>query len=78
MTDQVKQNQINSAAWAACDTFRGVIDAANYKDYILVMLFFKYISDVWKAHKKEYEAKYKDEPSRIEQQLEREQFVCNT
>lgn len=28
---------MNNAAWAACDTFRGVIDAANYKDYILVM-----------------------------------------
>ncbi|KJV80466.1 N-6 DNA Methylase family protein [Rickettsia hoogstraalii str. RCCE3] len=75
MTDQVKQNQINSAAWAACDTFRGVIDAANYKDYILVMLFFKYISDVWLAHSKEYEEKYKDEPLRAKQQLKREQFV---
>lgn len=75
MTDQVKQNQINKAAWAACDTFRGVIDAANYKDYILVMLFFKYISDVWKTHKKAYEERYKDEPLRIKQQLKREQFL---
>jgi len=75
MTDKVKQNQINSAAWAACDTFRGVMDAANYKDYILVMLFFKYISDVWIAHAKEYKEKYKDEPLRAEQQLKREQFT---
>ncbi|UZW38247.1 MULTISPECIES: type I restriction-modification system subunit M N-terminal domain-containing protein [spotted fever group] len=75
MLDQVKQNQINSAAWAACDTFHGVMDAANYKDYILVMLFFKYISDVWKVHAKKYEEKYKDEPLRAEQQLKREQFV---
>ena len=29
MFDQVKQNQINSAAWAACDTFRGMMDAAK-------------------------------------------------
>ena len=35
------------------------MDAANYKDYILVMLFFKYI-----AHSKKYEEKYKDEPLR--------------
>ena len=46
MTDvirsEVKQEQINNAVWAACDTFRGPIDAANYKDYILVMLFLKY------------------------------------
>ncbi|WP_233418848.1 type I restriction-modification system subunit M N-terminal domain-containing protein [Rickettsia tamurae] len=75
MTDQVKQKQINSAAWAACDTFRGVMDAANYKDYILVMLFFKYISDVWLAHSKEYEEKYKDKPLRAKQQLDREEFV---
>ncbi|KJV90039.1 type I restriction-modification system subunit M N-terminal domain-containing protein [Rickettsia bellii] len=61
MTDQLKQNQINNAAWAACDTFRRVVDAANYKDYILVMLFFKYISDVWKAHKKECEERDKRE-----------------
>lgn len=72
MIDQVKQNQINSAA---CDTFRGVMDAANYKDYILVLLFFKYISDVWLAHLKKYEEKYKDEPLRIQQQLKREQFI---
>lgn len=39
------------------------------------MLFFKYISDVWKAHKKECEEKYKDEPSRIQSQLEREDFI---
>ncbi len=33
------------------------------------MLFFKYISDVWKVHAKKYEEKYKDEPLRAEQQL---------
>nr|WP_017208584.1 type I restriction-modification system subunit M N-terminal domain-containing protein [Rickettsia australis] len=51
-----------------------MIDVANYKDYILVMLFFKYISDVWIPRSKKYKEKYKNEPSRIEQQLELEQF----
>ncbi|MBG78101.1 MAG: hypothetical protein CL570_03620 [Alphaproteobacteria bacterium] len=47
MTNEaIKQQDVNNAAWAACDTFRGVMDAAGYKDYILVMLFLKYISDV--------------------------------
>jgi len=50
MTDQVTQTQINQTAWAACDTFRGVVDAGQYKDYILVMLFLKYISDLWNDH----------------------------
>ena len=47
MSIKIDQNDINNAAWAACDTFRGVVDPAQYKDYILVMLFLKYISDVW-------------------------------
>src|SRR6187401_3462732 len=43
-----EQDDINKVAWRACDTFRGVIDPAEYKNYILVMLFLKYLSDVWK------------------------------
>lgn len=75
MTDQVKQAQVNNAAWAACDTFRGVIDAANYKDYILVMLFLKYISDVWKDHVEEYRKQFGDDDVRIRRRLERERFI---
>ena len=44
----INQDEINKVAWRACDTFRGTIDPAQYKDYILVMLFLKYLSDVWK------------------------------
>ena len=44
MTNQITQEQVNNAAWAACDTFRGAVDPAQYKDYILVMLFLKYIN----------------------------------
>ena len=61
MTDQIQQSDINNAAWAACDTFRGVMDGAQYKDYILVVLFLKYISDVWKDHYEEYKAQYSDD-----------------
>jgi len=73
--NQVKQSQINNAAWTACDTFRGVIDAANYKDYILVMLFLKYISDVWKDHVEQYRKQFGDDEVRIRRRLERERFV---
>ena len=71
----MKQQDVNNAAWAACDTFRGVMDAAGYKDYILVMLFLKYISDVWKDHYEEYRKQYGDDDVRIRRKLERERFI---
>ena len=74
-TDTIKQEDINNAAWAACDTFRGVMDAAGYKDYILVMLFLKYISDVWKDHYEQYQEQYKGDDKRIRRKLDRERFV---
>lgn len=69
----IKQDDVNNAAWSACDTFRGVIDAAGYKDYILVMLFLKYISDVWKDHYEAYRKQYSDD-ERIRRKLSRERF----
>ena len=75
MTDQVSQQEVNNAAWAACDTFRGVIDPAQYKDYILVMLFLKYISDQWADHYAEYQKEYGNNEERIRRKLERERFV---
>jgi type I restriction enzyme M protein len=71
----IDQEDINRAAWAACDTFRGVVDPAQYKDYILVMLFLKYISDVWADHYAEYQKQYGDDDVRIRRKLERERFV---
>ncbi|WP_372862196.1 type I restriction-modification system subunit M [Psychrobacter sp.] len=45
---QINQDDINKAVWNACDTFRGVISADTYKDFILTMLFLKYLSDVYR------------------------------
>ena len=73
--NKIDQKDVNSAAWAACDTFRGVVDPAQYKDYILVMLFLKYISDVWQDHYEEYQKQYSDDDARIRRKLERERFV---
>ena len=72
---KLDQKDINNAAWAACDTFRGVVDPAQYKDYILVMLFLKYISDIWQDHYAEYQKQYGDDDVRIRRKLERERFV---
>jgi len=75
MTPKLDQKDINNAAWAVCDTFRGVMDAAGYKDYILAMLFVKYISDVLKDHYKEYRRQYGNDDARIRRKLKRERFV---
>lgn len=75
MTDPTTQQQVNQTAWAACDTFRGVVDAGQYKDYILVMLFLKYISDLWNNHVAAYREQFGGDDARIRRRLERERFM---
>lgn len=62
-------------AWAACDTFRGLIDASEYKDYVLVTLFWKAISDTWREHYDDTKARYGDDEARLLRRMERERFV---
>lgn len=73
--NQVKQGEINALIWKTCATFRGTIDPTMYKDYILVFLFLKYLSDVWKEKKEAYEKQFGKDPERIERKLSRERFV---
>ena len=47
----VKKTELYSSLWASCDALRGGMDASQYKDYILTLLFVKYVTD-----------KFKDEP----------------
>ena len=41
----LKKSQIYSSLWQSCDELRGGMDASQYKDYVLTLLFMKYISD---------------------------------
>ena len=45
----IKKSELYSSLWASCDELRGGMDASQYKDYVLVMLFVKYISDKWEG-----------------------------
>ncbi|MBT3256931.1 MAG: type I restriction-modification system subunit M [Deltaproteobacteria bacterium] len=74
MNDQQKRDVIFNTVWRACDTFRGVIDPAQYKDYILTMLFVKYLSDIHKSKLAEFEKKFKDNSLRIERAMKLERF----
>ena len=75
MADSINQNEINAVLWRACDTFRGSVDPAEYKNYILVMLFVKYISDVWQDHYESYRSEYGDDVERIRRRMRYETFV---
>ncbi|WP_157772762.1 class I SAM-dependent DNA methyltransferase, partial [Pseudoponticoccus marisrubri] len=41
----IKKSELYSSLWASCDALRGGMDATQYKDYVLFMLFIKYVSD---------------------------------
>ena len=75
MTNSEKQAIINKAAWGVCDTFRGVVDPSIYKDYVLTMLFLKYLSDVWRDRYEEYQKEYGDHPELIDEMMKNERFV---
>lgn len=74
MSNKLTKQEINNKVWAACDTFRGTIDATQYKDYILTMLFIKYISDVNKEKRVEYMDKYNGDLERVERAMKHERF----
>ena len=41
----IKKSELYSSLWQSCDELRGGMDASQYKDYVLVLLFIKYVSD---------------------------------
>lgn len=69
------QQEINSIVWRACDTFRGTVDPSQYKDYILVMLFVKYLSDLHKDRYDTLKTQFGDDEAMIQRRLQRERFV---
>ena len=64
---------IKNALWAGANTFRDNIDASNYKDYVLAMLFVKHLSDTYDEKVKELEKDYSG--IRLERQIENLPFV---
>ena len=75
MENKITQKDINQTVWKACDTFRGVIDPSQYKDYILTMLFLKYVSDVHKDMYQKHLEKYKGDTDRAARAMSLERFV---
>ncbi|MEN9302161.1 MAG: hypothetical protein RL264_590 [Bacteroidota bacterium] len=46
----IKKSELYSSLWASCDELRGGMDASQYKDYVLTMLFVKYVSDKYSGN----------------------------
>ncbi len=71
----ISQDEINRIIWRACDTFRGTVDPAEYKNFILVTFFWKYLSDLWKQIKADLHTRYNGDEERIARALSRQRFV---
>lgn len=74
MSTKLTQQEINKIVWKACDSLRPVMGSGSYKDYILTLLFVKYLSDVWKEKARELSAKYEGNQEMVKRQLKRERF----
>jgi len=74
VSSKTSQETINAIVWKACDTFRTTMDSSQYKDYVLTMLFVKYLSDFYREKIEELKAKHGDNQERIQKSLSREKF----
>ena len=75
--NKLTQEEVNATLWKACDTFRGKIDSSIYKDYVLVMLFIKYVSDIYKEHRQEMMDRFDNDVEMVERQMRYERFVLD-
>ncbi|MCP4440559.1 MAG: SAM-dependent DNA methyltransferase, partial [Aureispira sp.] len=74
MNQKPTQSEINNALWKACDTFRGVVDPDDYKNYILEFMFLKYLSDKWKDTYEQLQKQYDDNTELIERKMSRQAY----
>lgn len=72
--EKTSKDTINAVVWKACDTFRNTVDSSSYKNYILGMLFFKYLSDTYREAKEEVEKKFHGKDDRMKRAMERLKF----
>src|SRR3989344_6708723 len=68
------QEDLNRILWQAADSSRTQVDAGIYKDYVLSMLFFKYLSDLSKKRHEEYKKRFGGDEKRIEEKMKLDRF----
>lgn len=68
------QDELNNILWNAADSSRTSLDAGIYKDYVLTMLFFKYLSDLSKKQYEVYKERFGGDTERIANKMKTERF----
>ncbi len=71
---QITPQRINNIVWRACDTFRGIVDPSVYKDYVLTMLFLKYLSDLHDDKYQKYLEQFNGDQRKAEWAMRKENF----
>ena len=51
----IKKSELYSSLWSSCNELRGGMDASQYKDYVLTLLFMKYVQAIWVNGKQIFE-----------------------
>lgn len=72
---KITQDDLNKLLWSAADSARGAVDASIFKDYVLALLFYKYMSDMHKAERAKLMARYGNDAERVEMRLKNARFV---
>jgi len=73
-TQTITQEDLNKTLWSAADSSRSLLNAADYMEYVLPMLFFKYISDKSKKRLEEYKKRFGNDTKRIEEKMKLDRF----
>lgn len=72
---QYTQDALNRTLWGAADSSRMNVDGSVYKDYVLLFLFYKYMSDLYTHEMEKLAERYGDDKDRIALRLKNTRFV---
>lgn len=70
----ITQQDLNKILWSAADSSRTQVDGGIYKDYVLAMLFYKYLSDLSKKQHQKYSDRFGNDEARINERMKTDRF----
>lgn len=70
----ITQDDLDKTLWAAADSSRGIVEASTFKNYVLAMLFYKYLSDLSDKQHEVYKKRFGDDEQRIKDKMKIDRF----